>query len=118
MALLLSTPGFSKELFFNINNKTQKKISIMQVDNLDMNSTCAKNKKKCMQVITKSIMTPKKIKDDHLTIGNPASDFCQANEGHSAILEDEKHNQYDYCIFNNIYFIDSWNFFKKYNKNE
>mgnify|MGYP003394530214 CR=1 FL=1 len=115
---LLSTSSFSKELFYNISKKTKEKITIVNVADLDMNSACAKNKKKCLEVITKTITNPKKIQDHKLTVGNPASDFCQANGGSSAILEDEKYNEYDYCIFANTYFIDSWNFFKKYNKNE
>ena len=48
--------------------------------------------------------------------GNPASQFCENKGGSSVILKDEKSNEYDYCKFEEDFFIDSWDLYERSKK--
>jgi putative hemolysin len=94
--------------------KKATKIEISFLDGVKVNDDCLKNKKECLLIMNKSVKPV--IQSHKLSIGNPASEFCHAAGGASAILEDQKHNEYDFCLFEKKYYVDSWDFYKKYKK--
>lgn len=83
-----------------------RKIKIEKLSGFHVNSKCIENKNECLALISK----PKKGETQNLS-GNPASDFCSANNGKSEILRDSKNNEYDFCVLNDKYFVDSWDFY-------
>lgn len=116
LVILLQTQcAFALDLYLKTDSKTTKKFVISRLEGMQVNNTCIKEKSHCLEVLSK----PKREiikKDSDGPIGNPASDFCLSSNGASAILEDKKHNEYDYCVLENKYYVDSWDFFKKYRK--
>ncbi len=103
------------ELLVRTDSKTVKKIDVSELQGVHVNSECLREKNHCLKILSQEKkVLPKKRTDQ--TIGNPASDFCHSAVGSSIILEDKKHSEYDYCLLEDKYFVDSWDFFKKYKK--
>lgn len=103
-------------LLHKSSNAPAKKINIEKLNGLHVNIECIQNKKECLTFITNSKKTdPASIsqtKQFQHVLGNPASNFCETNKGSSEILSDLKNNEYDYCVFENKYFVDSWDFYR------
>ena len=94
---------------------TKQKLSIQKLQGLQVNKECAANSKACLAVLSQA-PTKSLGQGPEGTVGHPASKFCGVKGGSSVILVDEKHNQYDYCIFQGKYFVDSWDLYRKYKK--
>ena len=103
------------ELYLKTDSNRTKKFIISKLEGIQVNAECLKDKKHCLELLSKP-KNPNEKKESDGSIGNPASDFCLVKNGASAILEDKKHNEYDYCVFENKFYVDSWDFYKKYRK--
>jgi putative hemolysin len=111
--LFLSILSFSAkaEVFTHkISSSPAREIKIEKLNGLHVNIECIQNKNECLSLVKTSVKNSKTKKESHV-LGNPASDFCIANNGKSEILKDKNNNEYDYCIFKDKYFVDSWNFY-------
>lgn len=116
--LLLSIFSFKarSEVFTHKFSKAPaREIKIEQLNGFHVNDECIKNKKECLSLILRPFkedpIKSAKTKQAPHVLGNPASDFCKVNHGNSEILQDKKNNEYDYCVFKDKYFVDSWDFF-------
>lgn len=112
--ILMMTQGHSLELYLFTTPKNSQKIEITKLEGVKVNSECQKDKIHCLELLNKPVKNP--VQSHKESVGNPASDFCHAAGGSSAILEDKKHNEYDFCLFDKKYFIDSWDFYRKFKK--
>lgn len=93
---------------------TKQKFKVEKLEGLQVNGECLKAREACLAMLAKA---PAPIpKGPENTVGHPASKYCHAKGGASVILIDVKHNQYDYCLFQNKYLVDSWDLYRKYNK--
>jgi hypothetical protein len=111
---LLSLESQAEIMMLKTDQISVKKIEIKKLESFHVNDDCIKEKKKCLALLN----IPKKnilLKGNFNLAGNPASLFCREQSGKSEILYDSKNNEYDYCVLNNKYFVDSWDF---YNKNQ
>ncbi|MBC7537509.1 MAG: DUF333 domain-containing protein [Bacteriovorax sp.] len=106
---LLSFDARSELFFHKFNNGSARKIKIEKLNGFHVNHECINNKQECLQLILKPL--GQKTKQTQDVLGNPASDFCEFNNGNSEILRDKKNNEYDYCVLKNKYYVDSWDFF-------
>lgn len=104
-------------MFHKINNGAAKKINIELLNGMHVNQKCIEAQSDCLSVLNKLKKTgDKSIAPYPKLVGNPASNHCQQSGGYSEILHDEKNNEYDYCVFNEKYFVDSWDFYKQKRK--
>lgn len=106
------------EIFrFELDAKS-KTIEILEVDKIHVSKSCFDSKKECLNFISKSVEKLKSKKDSSKkqTFGHPASQFCQKLDGNSVIVFDKENNQYDLCLINNLYYIDSWDLFNQIKK--
>lgn len=101
MAKTLYLPGSEKKI----------PIEIVTKDKVKINSLCSKLDKKCKALIATKI---KLTKTKHQDGSHPASIGCERKGGESIILQDEKRNDYDYCLFKDGSMIDSWDLEKSY----
>jgi putative hemolysin len=92
------------------------KIEIFNIDELNVNEFCFKNKKECINFFIKLKKNKNKASKDIVQLGHPASINCQELGGLSEIYTDSSGNQHDYCNFNQKYIIDSWNLLKSFKK--
>lgn len=104
---LLPLVSWGEELLF-----LKKKVAIHKWEGMRVNAECVQGPKECLAVLAKAPVKAEE-KGPGKTVGHPASKFCAAKGGRSAIFEDQKHNQYDYCIFEKFY-VDSWDLYRKY----
>lgn len=93
-------------------NKTLK---ISTFDKLHVNAECLQEKKTCLKLIEK-FRAVRFEKEQSGQLGNPASHFCQNAGGEILILEDKKHNEYDYCKISEKYMVDSWDLYRRFKK--
>lgn len=113
--ILLSTNVVAEtELFFTPEKNQIQKIKFDKLNGVLVNDLCLKEKKECLKLI--EAIKKNKIEsvksDKKAPLGNPASTNCEAHGGQSEILRDAKHNEYDFCVLNKKYFVDSWDLMK------
>lgn len=113
--LYLTPLAQALELTLKTDPKTVKKFNISKLHGIQVNSECIRNKSHCLKLLSQEKIAVDNKRSDG-TIGNPASDYCHSAGGSSEILEDKKHNEYDYCVFEDKYYVDSWDFYKKYKR--
>jgi putative hemolysin len=109
----LSVSLEAKEILLMRLNEGQKEIAVQKFEGMDVNDLCFKASKKCLEKINEK---PKIETKSESVAGNPASLFCEAKGGRSLILEDKKHNEYDYCELSDGFIINSWHMYKKNKK--
>lgn len=115
MLFLVSFVSHAEVLTLKIGEGNEKKINVEKLESFHVNDECIKEKKKCLALLK----IPKKTittKASHDLAGNPASLFCRDQNGKAEILHDSKNNEYDYCVLDNKYFIDSWDFYSSNHK--
>jgi putative hemolysin len=61
-----------------------------------------------------TIANQDKTKTSQIQAPHPASHFCIKSTGKSEIYYDSENNQHDYCVFENKFIIDSWDFYKRF----
>lgn len=99
----------AEEFTFHLSKTKSTKISIQRLNGIQVNAECLKEKKACLKIIDaakKRKADMKKNKEG--AFGNPASLNCEAHQGDPEILTDKKNNEYDYCLFDNKFLLDSW----------
>lgn len=104
---------YSMDLVYQYDKKTSSKIVITNFHGMNASESCLKAAKECSKLIDK-----KKIRLDKIPglKGNPASIACEEIGGSPAILKDEKFNDYEYCLLEKNYFIDSWDLHERLSK--
>lgn len=116
--IIFSISGLSmaEDLFFTPERNKIEKIKFEKMNGVLVNDLCLKEKKECSKLIEeikKNKIDRKKEKAAKKEpLGNPASTNCEANNGQSEILRDDKHNEYDFCLLKKKYFVDSWDLLK------
>lgn len=110
---LISFNAQAEVLFHKINKGPAKKIKITKLNGFHVNDECLKNKAECLSLISNLPKMPMKTPEvkDPRVLGNPASDFCSANNGSAEILQDKRNNEYEYCVLKEKYLVDSWDFY-------
>lgn len=109
----------AEEFTSNFTRGFTKNIDIELLNGMHVNSLCLKNKVECLSLLKKQTSVKNSPKSQGHVLGNPASIFCNSIGGKSEILKDKKNNEYDFCVLNDKYFIDSWDLYKTYReKNE
>lgn len=98
-------------IFYSDSNKSEK-ISIQRLNGLHVNARCLKEKKDCLKVIESIKKDKVELKNVKGPLGNPASINCKTHHGQSEILRDHQNNEYDYCLLEKKYLIDSWDLMK------
>lgn len=105
------------EMKYRPDKQTIKIIKIEKYEGLHVNEQCLLDKKKCIKLFDgNKIYKLQTANNPKEFAGNQASDFCRSIKGSPVILEDKKNNEYDYCKFQNKYFVDAWDLFKMYQK--
>lgn len=84
------------------------KVEMKKIDGILVNEECFKNQTVCKKIIEDVRKNKSEAKMEKGPLGNPASTKCSLNKGQSEILRDSKHNEYDFCFFEQKYLIDSW----------
>lgn len=116
---IYSTLLFADVFRFDLDKKS-KTVEMVKLEKLNVSKNCYDASKLCLITINKFVEKIKKntnIESSHQkTYGHPASIFCQKIEGNSVIVFDKENNQYDLCLINNTYYIDSWDLFNQYKK--
>jgi putative hemolysin len=114
LLILVSTNIRAEEYFFTPERNKTIKIKFEKLNGVLVNDLCLKEKKECLKLIDsikknkiETVKTDKKA-----PLGNPASTNCEAHQGQSEILRDAKHNEYDFCVLDKKYFVDSWDLMK------
>lgn len=110
---LFTRSAYSEELLYQFSKNTKIEISIVTVLGMKVSESCQKNQKACFKLFETKKNRIRKAKGFR---GNPASSICDELSGSSAILKDAKSNEYEYCLFGENYFIDSWDLYRKFNK--
>lgn len=122
LLFLTSTISKAEVLIHHFGQKQKREIKVQKLNGMNVNDECIKSKSECLSLLSISKKNEKdkspKIPDSLVKhpVGNPASDFCEAHNGNSAILHDQKNNEYDYCLMKGKYFVDSWDFYNVNNK--
>jgi putative hemolysin len=115
--LTFQTSAFALDLYLKVDPATTRTLRVSLLNGIRVSSECTLEKKHCLELLSKKgHFKNTKSTEVKTTLGNPASINCEKSGGASAILEDEKHNEYDYCVFENKYYVDSWDFYKKFKK--
>jgi len=106
---LLSSFAIKAEVFTWATEKNkEQKVEIKKLDGILVNDECFSNKTVCLKIIAAVKKDKSQKKPEKGPLGNPASTKCSMNKGQSEILRDGKHNEYDFCLFEQKYLIDSW----------
>jgi len=109
LLFLFSSTYLKAEVFTWATEKNKElKVEIQKLDNILVNEECIKNKTICKKIIDEVKKNKSETKPEKGPLGNPASTKCSLNKGQSEILRDNKHNEYDFCLFEQKYLIDSW----------
>lgn len=93
--------------------KTEQKIKMTKLNGMTVNEVCMKEKKACLKIIESVIKNRVEKKTEAGPLGNPASINCEANKGQSEVLRDSKNNEYDFCLLEKKYLVDSWDLMKR-----
>lgn len=110
--LMTGTATYAEVMTFHPDNKTVKKIRISKLSGLNVNEDCFAEKEKCLKSIEAFRKSKVEKKENKTETGNPASVYCEERMGQSEILRDSKQNEYDFCLIEKKYLIDSWSLFK------
>lgn len=108
--LLLTCSTSALAEVFTWTNEPGKKVSVQitKFEGVLVNEECAQNKVTCQKLISSARKQKAPRPKEKGPLGNPASQNCSFHQGQSEILRDEKHNDYDFCLFEGKYLIDSW----------
>ncbi len=112
-ALFAADAPAPQELIYQRDKKISEKIQIKILNKMKVNVGCFVMAKQCTEFINKKAV-PEKNKTG--LKGNPASLHCSAIGGESIILKDVKNNEYDYCRFQGMYMVDSWDLYESSKK--
>lgn len=109
---LFSQAAKAQVMTFHPDSKTEKKIKISKLNGLNVSEDCLSEKEKCQKSIEAFRKTKAALSASRTEAGNPASAYCEARSGQSEILRDNKNNEYDFCLIEKKYLIDSWDLYK------
>ena len=110
LLILTINSAMAKTLYLPSSKKSVP-IEILTKDNVKINSLCLKLDKKCKALMATKLKI-NKVK--HQDGSHPASVGCEQKGGESIILQDDKRNDYDFCLFKDGSMIDSWDLEKSY----
>lgn len=110
---LLFISSLKAEVFTWANEKKSvQKIQIEILNGMKVNSTCFKEKIACLKILDSIQKTHIELKIEKGPLGNPASAYCESHNGQPEILRDAKNNEYDFCLLDKKYLVDSWDLMK------
>lgn len=85
-------------------------VKILKINGISVSQNCADQQEICFAALNKLVTSESSKPSFDI---DPASKFCEDNQGETIILSDKDANKYTYCYLNSDYYFDAWALYLK-----
>jgi hypothetical protein len=107
---LISNASEFKLKKFDVKLDKDVDVTVVELGKNRLSKSCLKSGNQCLAILAlkKKVSEPSPPTE---LLGHPAARYCQSHDATNLIFIDQKKNEFDYCLFKDGSFINSWDLY-------